>query len=155
MALSSMHPLAVSDVVLMRTAFALQAVDFETGKLVWKYNTGGESLEAFLRALGSRQTGQSTQQLLNGLNERMWQDTTYGTLSCDGEQVYYIEDLALGGLTSNVGAWPTPFLLRVEYEFPVPALPERTTGPCLQGVSRFVWTMPYPLKRSPVAASGS
>ncbi len=101
-ALPSMHPLAVSDVVLMRTAFALQAVDFETGKLVWKYSTGEESLEQFLRAMASQQPGQATQRLLAGLDQRMWEDTTYGTLSSDSDQVYYIEDLDLAGLTSNV-----------------------------------------------------
>ncbi|MEX0978421.1 MAG: PQQ-binding-like beta-propeller repeat protein, partial [Pirellulales bacterium] len=100
--LSSMHPLAVSDVVLMRTAFALQAVDFETGKLVWKYAAGDESLEQFLRSIGAQQSGQVTQQLLTGLDQRMWEDATYGTLASDGERVYYIEDLGLGGLTSNV-----------------------------------------------------
>ncbi|MEX0676434.1 MAG: PQQ-binding-like beta-propeller repeat protein [Pirellulales bacterium] len=101
-ALSSMHPLAVSDVVLMRTAFALQAVDFETGKLVWRYATGDESLEQFLTALGSQQTGATTQKLFSGLDDRMWEDATYGTLASDGERVFYIEDLGLAGLTSNV-----------------------------------------------------
>ncbi len=101
-ALPSMHPLAVADVVLMRTAFALQAVDFATGKLVWKYAAGDESLEQFLRAMASQQSGAATQQLLAGLDGRMWEDTTYGTLASDAEQVYYLEDLGLTGLNSNV-----------------------------------------------------
>jgi hypothetical protein len=101
-ALPSMHPLAVADVVLMRTAFSLQAVDFETGKLVWKYAAGDESLDQFLRSMASQQSGQSTQQLLAGLDGRMWEDTTYGTLSSDSQQVYYIEDLGLTGLNSNM-----------------------------------------------------
>jgi outer membrane protein assembly factor BamB len=100
-ALPSMHPLAVSDVVLMRTAFALQAVDFETGKLVWKYSVGGDPVEQLLQSLASRQSGGATQQLLAGLDGRMWEDNTYGTLASDGEQVYYIEDLGLAGVNSN------------------------------------------------------
>src|SRR5262249_10123730 len=47
-ALPSLHPLAVGDVVVMRTAFALQAVDFQNGKLVWKYPSSDDSLEQFL-----------------------------------------------------------------------------------------------------------
>jgi outer membrane protein assembly factor BamB len=101
-ALSSLHPLAVSDVVLVRTAFALQAVDFATGKLVWKYAAGEESLEQFLRAVGSPDSNRSARQLLAGLDERMWDDATYGTLASDGQSVYYIEDLDLAGLTSNM-----------------------------------------------------
>ncbi len=100
-ALPSMHPLAVSDVVLMRTAFALQAVDFETGKLVWRYSAGEEALEQFLRAAGAREPSRSTRPLLAGLDERMWEDATYGTLSSDGRRVYYVEDLGLAGLTST------------------------------------------------------
>jgi outer membrane protein assembly factor BamB len=101
-ALPSMHPLAVSDVVLMRTAFSLQAVDFETGKLVWKYAAGDESLEQFLRAMSAQQSGQNTQALLAALDGRMWEDTTYGTLSSDSQQVYYIEDLGLTGMNANM-----------------------------------------------------
>jgi len=101
-ALPSMHPLAVSDVVLMRTAFAMQAVDFATGKLVWRYSAGEESLDQFLRAMGSQQSGAATAQLLSALDRRVWSDLAYGTMSSDGAQVYYLEDLALTGLGSQV-----------------------------------------------------
>lgn len=98
----SMHPLAVGDVVLFRTAFALEAVDFETGKLVWRYSEGEESLEQFLRAMASRTSGGATQQLLAGLDARMWEDLTYGTISSDSRNVYYIEDLSIAGLNPNM-----------------------------------------------------
>ncbi len=101
-ALPSMHPLAVGDVVLFRTAFALEAVDFETGKLVWRYSEGEESLEQFLRAMASRTSGGATQQLLAGLDARMWEDLTYGTLSSDSRNVYYVEELAIAGLNPNM-----------------------------------------------------
>ncbi len=99
-ALPSLHPLAVGDVVVMRTAFALQAVDFRNGKLVWKYPTADDSFEQFLKA-GNGQTGTTAQQLFAGLDQRMWEDATYGTLSSDGAQVYFIEDLTLAGLNAN------------------------------------------------------
>ena len=101
-ALPSMHPLAVSDVVLMRTAFALQAVDFATGKLVWRYSAGDESLEQFLRAMGAQQSSAATSQLLSSLDTRMWNDLTYGTLASDGRQVYSVEELDLTGVGSQV-----------------------------------------------------
>ena len=97
-ALPSMHPLAVADVVLMRTAFALQAVDFETGKLVWKYADRRRiagTVSAGRRLAAARAT--DVQQLLRGLDQRMWEDATYGTLASDGERVYYVDDLGLAG----------------------------------------------------------
>ncbi len=100
-ALPSLHPLAVGDVIIMRTAFALQAVDFQNGKLIWKYPATDDSLEQFLKAGTAQQPVQGTQQLFAGLDQRMWDDATYGTLSSDGSQVYYIEDLGLAGLNYN------------------------------------------------------
>jgi outer membrane protein assembly factor BamB len=101
-ALPSMHPLAVGDVVLFRTTFALEAVDFETGKLIWRYSEGEDTLEQFLRAMASRNSGGATQQLLAGLDARMWEDLTYGTLSSDSRNVYYVEDLSITGLNPNL-----------------------------------------------------
>ena len=93
--LPSFQPLAVGDVVLMRTAFAVQAVDFQNGKLVWRYPATDDSFDQFLKAGSSAQPGQSVQ-LFSGLDQRIWEDATYGTLSSDGDQVYFIEDLGLG-----------------------------------------------------------
>ena len=100
-ALPSLHPLAVGDVVVMRTAFALQAVDFQSGKLVWKYASTDDSLEQFLEAGSAQQPAQGSQQLFAGVDQRMWEDATYGTLSSDGVQVYYVEDLGLAGVNFN------------------------------------------------------
>jgi outer membrane protein assembly factor BamB len=94
-ALPSFHPLAVGDVVLMRTAFALQAVDLASGKLVWKYAATDDSLEQFLKAGSTPQPGRSVQ-LFSGLDQRMWEDAVYGTISSDGDHVYYVDDLGLG-----------------------------------------------------------
>jgi len=94
-ALPSLHPLVVGDTVLMRTAFALQAVDFRTGKLIWKYSSNDESLEQFLKVGSTPQPGQSAQ-LFSGLDQRIWEDAVYGTLASDGQQVYYVDDLGLG-----------------------------------------------------------
>jgi outer membrane protein assembly factor BamB len=101
-ALPSMHPLAVGDVVVVRTAFAIEAIDFHSGKLVWKYPSTDDSLEQFAKAGSSQQPTSATQQLLSGLEARMWDDAVYGTLSSDSEQVYFIEGLGLAGANSNM-----------------------------------------------------
>lgn len=99
-AIPAMHPLAVGDVVVMRTAFALQAVDFNNGKLIWKYPATDDSFEHVLRS-GSQQPASGMQQLLAGLDQRVWEDTIYGMLSSDGAQVYFVEDLGLAGVSST------------------------------------------------------
>jgi len=101
-ALPSMHPLAIDDVIVMRTAFAVQAVDFQSGKLVWKYATADDSFEQFLKAGGAQQPTAGTQQLAAGLEQRMWEDAVYGTLSSDGTQVYFLEGLGLAGVNANL-----------------------------------------------------
>ncbi len=94
-AMPGFHPLAVDDVVLMRTTFALQAVDFETGKLVWRYAEDDDSLDQFLKVGSTPKPGRNAQ-ILSGLDQRVWEDAVYGTLSSDGANVYYIQDLGLG-----------------------------------------------------------
>ncbi len=94
-AMPGFHPLAVGDVVLMRTTFALQAVDFKTGKLVWRYAEVDDSLDQFLKVGISPKPGRNAQ-ILSGLDQRVWEDAVYGTLSSDGANVYYIQDLGLG-----------------------------------------------------------
>ena len=101
-ALPSFQPLAIGDVVLMRTAFATQAVDFATGKLVWKYPSADDSLDQFLKVGSQPQQGQSVQ-LFSGLAQRMWDDAVYGTMASDGANVYYVDDLGLG-LVGSPGA---------------------------------------------------
>jgi outer membrane protein assembly factor BamB len=95
LALPSFHPLAVGGVVLMRTAFATQAVDFASGKLVWRYPASDESFEQFLKVGAAGQQGQNAQ-LYSGLAQRVWEDAIYGTMASDGDSVYFVDDLGLG-----------------------------------------------------------
>ncbi len=94
-ALPALYPLVVGDTVLMRTARNLVAVDFATGKLLWEvpaddpFETSGES-QADATYLPARQFD-----MRFGLRYRLWGDTTYGTLSSDGQLVFAIEDLSL------------------------------------------------------------
>lgn len=96
--LPSVHPLVVDDVVLMRTTSNLLAVDLITGKRLWNV-PADDSIEALLDVRGG--AAANTPQLESGLQRRIWDDATYGTLSSDGENVYSIEDLnPFGGLVS-------------------------------------------------------
>ncbi|MEX0936381.1 MAG: PQQ-binding-like beta-propeller repeat protein [Pirellulales bacterium] len=93
-ALPGLHPLAVGDVVLMRTARSLLAVDFQTGRRVWEVRPNpGDSFDELVAAARSRATSGVASQLAMGLEQRMWDDAAYGTFSSDGERVYAIQDL--------------------------------------------------------------
>ena len=96
-ALPSLHPLAVGDVVVMRTAFALQAVDFTNGKLVWKYPSIDDSLEQFLKAGGLQQQSPGSQQLLYGLDQRIWEDA---------DLRHAQQRRRSRSITSRTSAWP-------------------------------------------------
>ncbi len=104
-ALPGMHPLAVGDVVLMRTARDLLAVDFNTGKRIWEVRPPGDSsLERLISSSGGSGQFRFDPQQNPGLTERFWDDATFGTLASDGQQVYLIEDLgfAAGGGSQRI-----------------------------------------------------
>jgi len=92
-ALPNLHPLAVGDVVLTRTWRNLLAVDFKTGKRVWQADPRRDDpFEQFI--VGGR-GGVPSVQALVPLQQRMWQDAAYGTLSSDGRLVFAIEELGI------------------------------------------------------------
>lgn len=96
--LPALHPLIVDDVVLMRTSNNLLAVDFSTGKRLWEVPVDdgiGRLLEGDSSAGNNPR---ATFDHLSVLEQRMWEDATYGTLSSDGRYVFSIEDL---GTESN------------------------------------------------------
>ncbi len=93
--LPSAHPLVIDDIVLMRTVSNLLAVDFVTGKRLWEVPVD-HTLEGMLTGEGGAPlVGKG--QLAMGLEERLWDDATYGTLSSDGQHVFSIEDLSAAG----------------------------------------------------------
>ncbi len=92
-ALPVMQPLAVGDVVLMRTSRNLVAVDFATGKRSWWPSLSESSLEQRIAASSANTAARFDPKNSPALRERFWEDATYGTLSSDGERVYLIDDL--------------------------------------------------------------
>ncbi len=87
--LPSFHPLAVGDVLLMRTLRNLLAVDFATGKRLWEVpeEEGNEALPNLPDA--DRQSPREQM-----IEQRARNDLTYGTLSSDGQYVFSVEDSA-------------------------------------------------------------
>lgn len=87
-----LQPLAVGNVVLMRSVRNLMAVDAESGKRLWEVPVD-DRLEAQVDGTSADWLSQQTVQLPVGLAQRIWDDAGYGTLSSDGRYVYSVEDL--------------------------------------------------------------
>lgn len=95
-AISMLHPLAVGDVLLMRTVRNLLAVDFATGKRLWDVPVAGpfEAAQSSSVIIGGNAQNQQWM-ALQGAAQRVCGDLTYGTLSSDGRLVFSVEDLGM------------------------------------------------------------
>lgn len=94
-AIPSLSPLVVNDVVLMRTTVNLLAVDFRTGKRLWEVPLDEETEQWLSGSMASQPTAQGASLAAAGLDQRLWEDSTYGTLSSDARLVFSIEDLSI------------------------------------------------------------
>ena len=92
-ALPSVQPLAVGDVVLMRTPERLLAIDFETGKRVWEYPWWSASYEDVSLTSHANSGSEELAVRREKRFQCLWQDAPYGQLSSDGESVYMLDDL--------------------------------------------------------------
>ncbi|MGO9109239.1 MAG: PQQ-binding-like beta-propeller repeat protein [Thermoguttaceae bacterium] len=102
---SGLHPLAVGDVILMRTATNVLAVDFQTGKAIWETTPEQDPAAdaRFNRFNGMFVGGRNNMSQPVQYGQRIWDDATYGTLSSDGKLVFVIEELPLGVVGPNLG----------------------------------------------------
>ena len=92
-AIPTVHPLAVGDVVLMRTPERLLAINFETGKRVWEYPWWSASYDDVSLTNRSNTGGDELTARRETLFQRLWQDSPYGQISSDGESVYMLDEL--------------------------------------------------------------
>ena len=95
--LSGLHPLAVGNLVLMRTTSEVLAVDLENGKRKWPTaeepdpaDTPQNQANGFVMMRGNNMSPPAQ------YGQRIWDDATYGTISSDGKLLYVIEQLGLG-----------------------------------------------------------
>ncbi|MEM8865834.1 MAG: PQQ-binding-like beta-propeller repeat protein [Planctomycetota bacterium] len=86
------QPIAVDDLVIMRTPDNLVAIDWSTGRRVWETDSdddlAGTSSQQIWRRLANND-GEST--LTNPETLQMWFDAVTASLSSDGERVYAID----------------------------------------------------------------
>src|SRR3569623_3201223 len=87
------HPLAVNGYVFMRSVTCLEAIDFRSGKRIWN-GPIEKQVDELLRQGGAPAAGQQASSFANWLEQRVWDDAPYGTLSSDGQRVDGVEDLA-------------------------------------------------------------
>jgi tetratricopeptide (TPR) repeat protein len=86
-AVPSPTPLAVDDIVVMRTTQRLVAVDFKTGKRLWQVDQPApESSAAMPEGADGSFSSYWTQ-----LRQRSWLDMSYGSISSDGRAVFVLE----------------------------------------------------------------
>jgi outer membrane protein assembly factor BamB len=102
-AFPTLMPAVVDNVVVMRTPQALVAVDFTTGKRIWQTDPS-EYAES---PATSRQADVANGAASLKFEQRVWSDMTYGSLSCDRNAVFAVED---SGQKSDQGGGANPVL---------------------------------------------
>lgn len=80
-----LHPLAVGELVLMRTTRGVAAFDLETGRRCWQFPTDDDWSNA-------------------GIDQRLWWEPAGGALSADAECFYLVEGSIPGTMPGLAGA---------------------------------------------------
>jgi outer membrane protein assembly factor BamB len=92
-AIPAARPIAVGDVILMRTPHNVVAVDFQTGKRIWETRTDESDAHDQVQAgaAGGDDTDEPNPTTLP-LEQRVWDDTLTTSLSSDGERVFVLSN---------------------------------------------------------------
>lgn len=86
------QPLAVGNVILLRSSERLIGIDFQTGKRIWEYPWWDLSQEEAAQPVNPLVPQQNTRELrINTLRARLWQDVPFGQVSSDGNSVYLLD----------------------------------------------------------------
>jgi outer membrane protein assembly factor BamB len=92
--LTAACPIAVGNVVLMRTPENLVAIDWHTGKRIWETRPEDVDEERLSSEL-SADDAQDWSELGQPLEQRVWDDALAASLSSDGQRVFAISGLPL------------------------------------------------------------
>ncbi len=87
-------PLAVTDVIIMRTPRRLLGVDFATGKRIWEFPWFEAPEEDEWKVDRIRPRTQVRSPRILELNRRMWDDAPYGQVTSDGKRVFILWGLS-------------------------------------------------------------
>ena len=99
--LPAASPLVAGDYVITRSAHGLIAIDFQTGKRIWRAQPQRATLLRELMELSDQQNGNKNGNRNNNIEpaqsfgRMLWEDYLYNTTSSDGKRVYVIRDLEL------------------------------------------------------------
>jgi outer membrane protein assembly factor BamB len=139
-ALPAGQPIAAGGIVLLRTSSELQAIDLASGSLQWRA-AQPDSVDDLLNSPGGDKFA-TANELYRGLDDRLFGDATYGTLSSDGGRVFLIEDLgfAYGAVPERMvvrpdgsrrldAAWPREYNRLAAYDIRTGKLKWELGGP--------------------------
>ena len=102
-AIPALQPLAVGNVVVMRTPGKLLGVDFASGKRIWVWppweDDSGDMVQGEMSRFRLAVLGDRDQEL----QQRIWDDALYGQISSDGQSVFVLHELGFA-LSSSVAA---------------------------------------------------
>jgi outer membrane protein assembly factor BamB len=88
--------IAAGEYILTRTPQGLLAVDFKTGKRIWRSEPQREEvLEKILQSASNGEDQASNPEPVRAFVRRLWEDYLYGVISSDGERVYMVNNLAM------------------------------------------------------------
>ncbi|HYO23883.1 MAG TPA: PQQ-binding-like beta-propeller repeat protein, partial [Lacipirellulaceae bacterium] len=89
-------PLAAGNYILVRTPHGLLAVDFRTGKRIWRSELQRDpQLEQLVKSGGAPEDAAAAAPPARSFVRRVWKDYLYGLISSDGDRVFMIRDLPL------------------------------------------------------------
>lgn len=83
MALPTLRPVVDDQLIVMRTPQALVAVDFKTGKRIWQVNQSSSG--------SLQQTHDSRTTTSAPFEQQVWDDTTFGFMSSNGNALFVVE----------------------------------------------------------------
>ncbi|MEX2310457.1 MAG: PQQ-binding-like beta-propeller repeat protein [Pirellulales bacterium] len=89
------RPVAVGDVVIMRTPENVVAVDWQTGKRIWETREDDELKVGETSDLRQQMDQQQWIEQGNPLDERVWDDALVNSLSSDGERVFVLRGITV------------------------------------------------------------
>ena len=107
-------PIAVGDLVIVRTPRNVVAFDWATGRRVWETRPTGEVDPDMTLTVAEQANDRSKSVTLDPIDQRVWADSIYASLSADGRRAYAINDLT--PITSDGSNWGGPFFWQGEDE---------------------------------------